>query len=474
MASYDVKYAEVQELFNKFNLFDEELGEAIERVDKRVTELVELESFKGAAAESIKRYFADHKKILERIQMLAEQLGHEYAAAYYNEFLAYPIEETHDDARWPREVLKSAQSKMFSIRSASLASADSEIVKAKAEAPTGIGFSYPTIDSIVAEMERQEKKTERVTEGIERIENSGKQAFANQESGFSQLATSLSSLIAHYSSGNIDMTSYPSGTFESLEESTGVAAAVETCASYQQATEDITLSAKRDSIKKEQIRLQREWEEEAKKKEDASWWGFGLSAALLIVGVAAIAVAPYASMPVAASLFGAGSSSLGLVSGMFETKSRADNIIDQRGGDVRADRDTTMEDIASDAKDVVDLGDAVKSYPEEPEKLTKWAVDKGLDGAYSEVSEENQYRSKIVREGGSGIYDVVTEGVSGSVTLSGPKAIVKMYSVKYDYEASKADTKLDEIYDRQQRVDKLIDYYQEDSLISGDDPKAWN
>ena len=51
MASYDVKYAEVQELFNKFNLFDEELGEAIERVDKRVTELVELESFKGAAAE---------------------------------------------------------------------------------------------------------------------------------------------------------------------------------------------------------------------------------------------------------------------------------------------------------------------------------------------------------------------------------------------------------------------------------------
>ena len=90
MASYDVKYAEVQELFNKFNLFDEELGEAIERVDKRVTELVELESFKGAAAESIKRYFADHKKILERIQMLAEQLGHEYAAAYYNEFLAIP------------------------------------------------------------------------------------------------------------------------------------------------------------------------------------------------------------------------------------------------------------------------------------------------------------------------------------------------------------------------------------------------
>ena len=61
-----------------------------------------------------------------------------------------------------------------------------------------------------------------------------------------------------------------------------------------------------------------------------------------------------------------------------------------------------MEDIASDAKDVVDLGDAVNSYPEEPEKLKKWAVDKGLDGAYSEVSEENQYQSKIVREGGSG------------------------------------------------------------------------
>lgn len=473
MASYDVKYAEVQELFNEFNLFNEQLEEAIERVDKRITGLVELESFKGAAASSIKRYFADHKKILARIQMLTEQLSHEYAAAYYNEFLAYPIEETHDDARWPRATLKKAQSKMLSIRTTSLASADSEIAKAKAEAPVGIGFSYPNIDSIVAEMERQEKKTGRVMEGIERIENDGKRAFANQESGFSQLASSLGTLISQYSSGNIDMTSYSSGTFESLEASTGVAAAVETCTSYQQATEDITLSAKRDSIKKEEIRLQREWEEESKKKENASWWGVGLSAALLIVGVAAVALTSYVSVPVGVAIFGASSSSLGLIGGMFETKSRVDNIIDQRNGDVRADRDTTMEDATSDVKDFADLGEAVNSYSEKPWKIKEFALDKSLDSAYSEVSEEDQYRSKIAREGASGMRDILTDAASGSITMSGPETILKVYSVKYDYEVSKADTKLDEIYDRQQRVSKLVDYYQEDSLITGDDPNAW-
>ena len=475
MAAYNVKYAEVISLENDYTLFCEQLAEAADRLDNKMNKLVGLESFQGAAAASIKSYFDAHRKLLSYLQLAADQLRAEYATQYYSKFSQAPIAEHHDNAQWPSNVLKNANAKLKTVKDENLSDAQRELTKAQNLLPAGITFSFPSAAAIQDEIATQVEKTKRVREGIADIEAGAARAFASESSGFNEMESALSSLLASFSEISPSMASFNSATFSSLVDSAGVEGIAEKCRSYQDDAAAIVVASQLDALEKEQERLQRSWIKQSERKAGNGILGFFVSVGLVALAVYGLVQTAGASTPVSVKLFGLAAGTIGVGNSMADTKRRADQLGKMVSGDMGADREEGSE-VFKDAKDHLEGAEnrakidtsSKKKYADTYRDAFlddfKSVQDQKMDLFFDALDDETAMKGKVAYKGGSAIYEFATGNPRGALGQAG-----KAVNVKVDYEMDEADKELARIVKRMRKLNELDEYIGKDASLAADE-----
>ncbi len=475
MAAYNVKYAEVISLENDCTLFCEQLAEAVDRLDSKMNKLVGLESFQGATAASIKSYFDAHRKLLSYLQLAADQLRAEYATQYYSKFSQAPIAEHHDNAQWPSNVLKNTNTKLKTVKDQNLSDAQRELTKAQNLLPAGITFSFPSAAAIQDEIATQVEKTKRVREGIADIEAGAARAFASESSGFNEMESALSSLLASFSEISPSMASFNSATFSSLVDSVGVEGIAEKCRGYQDDAAAIVVASQLDALEKEQERLQRSWIKQSERKAGYGVAGLVVSMGLFALSVYGLIQTAGASAPVSVKLLGLTAGTIGTGTSMVDAKRRVDQLNKMVSSDMGADRKEGSE-VFKDAKGYFESAEnRAKIDTSSKKKFNdtyrdaflddfKSVQDQKMDLFFDAVDDETAMKGKVAYKGGSAIYELITGNPRGAFSKAG-----KAVNVKVDYEMDEADKELARIVKRMRKLNELDEYIGKDASLAADE-----
>ena len=134
--AYNVSYGEAQVLQNDLAGYMLDLGEQSRALTDAIGRLEALSSFRGAAADSIKAYFASRKTLVDAMLLLCRQLSCVFAVDYVKLFGEAPVSETDPDAQWPSAVMKQTEGRIDAILDGDLADAEAAVRRALEAAPS--------------------------------------------------------------------------------------------------------------------------------------------------------------------------------------------------------------------------------------------------------------------------------------------------------------------------------------------------
>ena len=223
MSSFVVDYLEACELQNDWLLFKKEVDSALDNMEARIKQLEALGSFQGAAAESIKLYFAEvHCGFLKQMRVLAEVLSRDYATAYLQEFGRGAVSESMLSARWSSSSMSDTEKrawKEFNGGSSTLDQLDKLIRTAASEASSGgCAYNFPNTQGVREAIRTQAMQTQKVRDGVAGIEAKGARTFQSKSGDFASTSAAVKQAIKSWKKGKASITGYSAGMFTSVHD----------------------------------------------------------------------------------------------------------------------------------------------------------------------------------------------------------------------------------------------------------------
>lgn len=189
--AYNVSYGEAQVLQNDLAGYMLDLGEQSRALTDAIGRLEALSSFRGAAADSIKAYFASRKTLVDDMLLLCRQLSCVFAVDYVKLFGEAPVSETDPDAQWPSAVMRQTEGRIDAILDGDLADAEAAVRRALEAAPSGVSLPVPNAGTLRADLERQRAWTRDLRLGVRDVEQKGTASLTQVSSEFDAMRSAL-------------------------------------------------------------------------------------------------------------------------------------------------------------------------------------------------------------------------------------------------------------------------------------------
>lgn len=223
--AYNVSYGEAQVLQNDLAGYMLDLGEQSRALTDAIGRLEALSSFRGAAADSIKAYFASRKTLVDDMLLLCRQLSCVFAVDYVKLFGEAPVSETDPDAQWPSAVMKQTEGRIDAILDGDLADAEAAVRRALEAAPSGVSLPVPNAGTLRADLERQRAWTRDLRLGVRDVEQKGTASLTQVSSEFDAMRSALARVIDGCAKGAESMVAFDVQRFSALTEESGLGSA---------------------------------------------------------------------------------------------------------------------------------------------------------------------------------------------------------------------------------------------------------
>ena len=494
MSTYIVR-KDTDNLNSEFAAYTQSIQEASSGINSAVLNFHGLSDSElgGNAGTSMKAYMKDvHVPLLQCVDALVSQLLTDYTCSYLAKYQegGQGVYETKADnyGQYPAGKIGNASKTLSGIKDGDLKSASSDLKKAEGLIPADISFSFPSSGNVSRMLKGQASKALRLKESVLDIEAAGKALFANEDSTFECLRSSLEQTVAQCGKGDLSIESYVPGTFTAVATSTGLRDFCKEALAYQSENKEQAVAVTKKSSSNIKKLVQKETEAAAKKKKFWLAVGTVASIAVAVVGVAAVIATAGTAGPIvfAVSIFSAAKSGEDAAKRLLQYGQVAT-------GDYQADK---YEGMLSDYKDLKRAGkmsDSVMKLGEDSiamnaaddrfhawvagEKTLNHARDLGYSfGGYlidetfsiakSHTSDETEkMKLDVASEITSSLYSegtdrlkfagAINDGGTGIAHAGVVSTVGKVTEVVADYEVSKYDDQLDALDAKKETLDNL-------------------
>ncbi len=330
----------------------------IEKLGTAISELVWLASLRGAAADSIKAYFAEtHLVFASSIATLAGQLSSDYFASYMDRYTNEPLHE-NDWGKLSEDELETKLQCIDDWKAICDGDIEDEVKAAMHALPEGMHVGQPNSRYAYDELCRLHKDVEDLISDVRESESSGKAAFSADQGCFAELYAALSNALSQCMSQDHSISAYVPGTFSATVDEVDLGNAYNASDANQEANFDKMIQNQEvmygEVYQREALRL-------AEEQRIYDTLGVILGVGILIVGVAATVATAGAATPLAGAAIAvlgglsAGSTANDVVNRMKTMSARDARMKEPAGG-----RNFTADNISADPlDDFASIGSAV-------------------------------------------------------------------------------------------------------------------